>query len=203
MVVHLGPLEELARRAAALELLARRRTRTARRPTRSRAAGASWPRSRTTHSGRAATSRSTSVPLPAPDGPESTSRKPPRLEAERDRRRRRCARGCGRIRCRHAHSTFCTCSRRRSISSFITITARGDLDVVGLGADRVGLAVHLLQQEVELAARQLRPLDQRAELVEVRRQPHALLGAVEAVGHQRHFLRDAGSGPSRRRRAAA
>src|SRR6185503_12385449 len=34
------------------------------------------------HSGRTATSRSTSVPLPAPDGPESTSRKPPGMNRD-------------------------------------------------------------------------------------------------------------------------
>ena len=93
--------------------------------------------------------------LPTPDGPETHDEE---------------ARGARSATApRRAHSTFCTCSRSFSISSLSSITTSAMIDVVALGADRVDLAVHLLQQEVELAPRRLGVGEQPAELVEVRR----------------------------------
>ncbi len=54
------------------------------------------------------------------------------------------------------HSTFCTCSRTRSSSALAAMTISVARRALDLRPDRVDLAVHLLHQEVELAAARLR-----------------------------------------------
>ena len=67
-----------------------------------------------------------------------------------------------------------------------------DLHVAGLRSDGVGLAVHLLGEEVELPPGTLRRSHDRLELLEVTPQPHGLLGDVAAVGKQAYLLDDVG-----------
>ena len=64
----------------------------------------------------------------------------------------------------------------------------GDLRVLALGAGGVHLAVHLLDEEVHLAAGGLGRGDQRAELLEVGGEPGHLLGDVGALGEEGDLL---------------
>jgi hypothetical protein len=59
--------------------------------------------------------------------------------------------------------------------------------VVGLARDRVGLAEHLLRDEVELAARVFALAARVLERLEVMRQPLDLLGDVGALGEDGDF----------------
>ena len=63
------------------------------------------------------------------------------------------------------------------------------LQAVGLGADGVHLAVHLLQQEIELAAARLRAVGQRVPVREVAVKPRHLFADVGALRHAHHLLR--------------
>ena len=113
--------------------------------------------------------------LPTPDGPEIDDQEAAALET----RRRRLA-----------HSTFCDLLAQLLDLVLELDHDLGDHRVVALRAERVDLAVHLLEQEVELAPGQLGVDEQAPELVEVRPQAHALLGAVEPLGQERDLLRD-------------
>ena len=107
-----------------------------------------------------------------------------RGSGEHEQQRRAGGGGCGR-----AHSTFWTCSRMRSSSAFMRDDARGDLRVLALGAGGVHLAVHLLDEEVHLAARRA-----RSEAISARnwarceREPGHLLGDVGALGEEGDLL---------------
>ena len=59
--------------------------------------------------------------------------------------------------------------------------------VARLGADRVGLAEHLLGQEFELAARTFLFLHDFLKMAKVGRQANHFLGNVAALGENRHF----------------
>ena len=61
----------------------------------------------------------------------------------------------------------------------------------GLGQQRVGLAAHLLQQEVELLADFAALVEQPEEVLDVGFHAHQLLADVAALGQQRGFLQDA------------
>src|SRR5262249_25935115 len=63
-----------------------------------------------------------------------------------------------------------------------------DVDVAGLRADGVGLAEHLLGEELQLAAGALRLVDDVLELAEVAGQPDDLLTDVRAFGKDGDFL---------------
>src|SRR5947207_15228151 len=64
----------------------------------------------------------------------------------------------------------------------------GDLGVVGLAGDGVGLAEHFLADEVELAAGVLAVAAGLLEGPQVARQPLDLLGDVRALREHRHLL---------------
>src|SRR3972149_11089013 len=68
----------------------------------------------------------------------------------------------------------------------------GDLQGVGLGADGVGLAPHLLEEEFELPSDRAFPRHRLPELAEVAAQPCQFLGDVAALGEQRQLGREAG-----------
>ena len=68
----------------------------------------------------------------------------------------------------------------------------GDLRVVRLGADGVRLAVHLLREEVELAAGGLGRGEERGGVVEVRGEARELLRHVAAVGEERDLASERG-----------
>ncbi len=88
-----------------------------------------------------------------------------------------------------AYSTFCTCSRIWSITTFISSPIAVSSLAPRLGAERVGLAVELLHQEVELAPDRPVAGDQRARRRDVRLQPVELLGHVGLHRDQRQLLR--------------
>src|SRR5262245_60005579 len=60
----------------------------------------------------------------------------------------------------------------------------GELEIVRLGAQRVGLAVELLRQEVEPAADRAAVAQHLARLRHVRGEPVELLAHVGLAGHQ-------------------
>src|SRR5437867_4630270 len=93
--------------------------------------------------GVCSTSRSTSVVLPAPDGADTMNSKPARPEP---------VEGLFDILDLLAHLLELRLRRDDELR---------DPEAVGLGAHRVHLAVHLLQQEVELAPARLRRVGQR------------------------------------------
>src|SRR5262249_38304805 len=163
------------------------RTRTARPPAPPRAWAAWSPRPRTGTPAAPSPGARPACPCPRPTGRTAPA------GTRRARRRRGCGRGRPRApppcRPRSFHVLHLLA---QALDLVLHHHHRvGDLDVVGLGADGVGLAVHLLEQEVELAPRQLGAVHQGPELVEVSREPDTLLGAVEAVGHERQLLGDA------------
>ena len=122
------------------------------------------------------------VVLPAPEGEDSTSRKPRRRSREGRRR--------GRDRRVAAHSMFCTCSRNCSIARLQREPDAGQLDVGRFRAQRVGLAVELLAQEIELTADRVVAAEQFARLRDVGAQPVQLLADIGARDEHRQFLRD-------------
>src|SRR5262249_41645662 len=63
-----------------------------------------------------------------------------------------------------------------------------NFDVAGLGADGVGLAKHLLGEELQLAAGAFRLVHDVQELIQVARQADDLFGDVAALGEHAHFL---------------
>ena len=117
-----------------------------------------------------------SVVLPAPEGEDSTSSRPA---------------PCDRWVCdadRAAHSMFCTCSRIWSITVFKREAGARDLGVVGLRAQRVGLAIELLGEEVELAADGLAGRPAARARRRCARQALQLLLDVGAGGEQHRLL---------------
>src|SRR3972149_5771794 len=68
----------------------------------------------------------------------------------------------------------------------------GDLQVVGLGADGVGLAPHLLEEEFELPSDRAFPRHRLPDLAGVAAQPCQFLCDVAALGEQRQLGRQAG-----------
>src|SRR5262245_10120942 len=61
---------------------------------------------------------------------------------------------------------------------------------VGLRAHRVDLAVHLLEQEIELAPARLRAVGERAPMRDVRAEALHFFADVGPRGHPNDFLRD-------------
>src|SRR5512139_3134607 len=58
----------------------------------------------------------------------------------------------------------------------------GDAEAVGLGADRVDLAVHLLEEEVQFPAARLGSVRKRRPLLHVSAEPDDLFADVRARG---------------------
>ena len=98
------------------------------------------------------------------------------------------------------HSTFCTCSRIWSIDGLELEADRRQLARPRLRAERVGLAVELLHQEVEPAPDRAALGDQRSRRGDVRLQPVELLGDVGLHRDQRQLLGEPGLVDRRRRR---
>src|SRR5688572_3854223 len=100
--------------------------------------------------GTRCTSRSTRVVLPVPDGAETMNSSPPALSA---------VEGLFDILDLLAHPL----ELRLGVDDELR-----DAEAVGLGADGVDLAVHLLQQKVQLAPARLGAVHQRRPVREVR-----------------------------------
>ena len=135
MLEHLARLDHRLEFAPALEeIVVAPRARPA-------AAAGSSPRSRSAPRGRPRAGAATGSTCPLPEGEDRMMRMPRR---------------------RLGYSTFCTCSRIWSMTTFSSSPmAVSSLDL-RLGAERVGLAVELLHQEVELAPRGAAARDERA-----------------------------------------
>src|SRR4051794_9593561 len=119
--------------------------------------------------------RETRVLLPLPEGPETTTRRPGRLV--------QCERG--------------PIATPRGLAGSLNVLdqfpdllqlpldlddAPADLDVVGLRADGIGLAAHLLDDELQLAAGAVGAADHLGVLLEVGAEAGDLLGDVGALG---------------------
>ena len=80
-----------------------------------------------------------------------------------------------------------------------------DHGVLALGADRVGLAGHLLEEEIEAPAHGVRAREERLEVRRVALETGQLLADVDAVGEERDLLLEAArvDVDVRRRRGAA
>src|SRR5438552_18598971 len=107
--------------------------------------------------GVCSTSRSTSVVLPAPDGADTMKSKPARPGPVAPRP------GSGRP--RGSRGVEASLDILDLLAHLLELRLRRDdelrdTEAVGLGTHRVDLAVHLLQQEVELASARLRRVGQ-------------------------------------------
>src|SRR5205814_3713736 len=101
---------------------------------------------------------STSVVLPVPEGAETMKSRPrPRAES----------RGLPRAESRGLFNVLHLLAHLLELRLRVDDQFR-DAETVGLRADRVHLAVHLLQEEIELPAARLGPLGQRIPVREVR-----------------------------------
>src|SRR5437016_14597919 len=106
--------------------------------------------------GVSSTRRSTSVLLPVPDGAETMKSRPrPSLDIL------------------HLLAHLLELRFRRDHEL-------GDSKTVGLRSHRVDLAVHLLQQEVELASARLGSVDERRQVRDVAAEPRNLFADVGA-----------------------
>src|SRR5688572_25865833 len=114
-------------------------------------------------SGTRCTSRSTSVVLPVPDGAETMNSSPLALSA---------VEGLFDILNLLAHPL----ELRLGVDDEFR-----HAQAVGLGADRINLAVHLLQQKVQLAPARLVPVDERCPVRQVRPEPGHLFADIGAL----------------------
>src|SRR5262245_38434950 len=112
-------------------------------------------------SGVRSTSFSTTVVLPVPDGAETTKRRP--------------RWPCGAALLNVLHLLAHPLELRLHVDD-----DRRDLEAFGLRPDRVDLAVHLLQQEVELPAARLRAVGEIGPVHEVGAEADQLLVDVRA-----------------------
>ena len=99
------------------------------------------------------------------------------------------------------YSMFCACSRIFSSSALRSTTVRACSMIVALGADGVGLAVELLQQEIQLAADRAAGRQHLVQLVQVAAQADRLFVHGDLVGVDGGLLQNAALVDIRLRRA--
>ena len=117
-----------------------------------------------------------SVVLPAPDGDDSTSIRPRR------------AIGLGSWHARHRSLQVLHLLAELLDHGLELQADIGQLDVVGLGAQRIRFAVELLRQKIELAADRAAVGEQLARLRDMRGEPVELLADVGLGGEQDRLL---------------
>src|SRR5205823_361738 len=139
------------------------RTRTARRSLLRRDAAAWWPTRRTRNPDASRPVDRPACPCPHPMVPRARAGIRPARSGTESRARWSPAPAVP-----HSRSLHVLHLLAQALQFFLDHHHRvRDLDVVGLRADGIALAVHLLEQEVQLAPRELAAVHQRAELIEV------------------------------------